>query len=286
MALNAIQSITELTIHKGGQMRSLESKLIETEDHAKLHYIFRSGNPCIILIHGLACDYTLWIQVTENLPDGFGLLIPDMRGHGQSTLGCNTPSIELFARDILFVADKERIKNPIVCGMSMGGYITFALANIAPDFAGGYGFFDTAAGNDPPEGKVNRAADIELMRNSGWEKRMENHTPNLLWVDGPDFQKVKEHAFEMAKKAGEVGICYAQTAISNRPDSRPFLEKVDKPVMVAVGEHDKLTPIEKAREIADPIPKSNLVTIPNAAHFSPTENPQGVAQCIKGLISK
>ena len=67
-----------------------------------------------------------------------------------------------------------------------------------------------------------------------------------------------------------------QQAILRRPDSRPDLDSIRCPTVVVVGADDQLTPVALAEEIADGISDAELVSIPDAGHLSPLENPEAV----------
>src|SRR6185436_21035499 len=72
-----------------------------TEDGAEISYRVRRGHDPIVLIHGLGCDASMWDGVVAALPSDVGLVIPELRGHGASTLGWRAPSVDQWADDVV-----------------------------------------------------------------------------------------------------------------------------------------------------------------------------------------
>ena len=71
-----------------------------TEDGADISYRIRRGRDPLVLIHGLGCDASMWDGVVAALPSDVALVIPELRGHGASTLGWRAPSVDQWADDV------------------------------------------------------------------------------------------------------------------------------------------------------------------------------------------
>src|SRR6185436_1943075 len=114
------------------------------------------------------------------LPPDVGLLIPEMRGHGGSTLGWRAPSVELWADDVLRLVRQKGIARPAIVGISMGGYVALSIAAAQPSLARGYGLVSTTAAPDDEAGKQRRAASIATIRRDGWRAYFEEQVPHLI----------------------------------------------------------------------------------------------------------
>jgi len=77
----------------------------------------------------------------------------------------------------------------------------------------------------------------------------------------------------MLDDTGPDAFCRQQEAIIARIDSRPLLGAIACPTMVLVGAQDAITPPEMAQEMADAIPKSKLVVVPETGHLATLEAP-------------
>jgi pimeloyl-ACP methyl ester carboxylesterase len=84
----------------------------------------------------------------------------------------------------------------------------------------------------------------------------------------------------MAEETGAEAFLRQQQAIIARPDSRPSLAAIRCSTLVLVGEQDKGTPPELAREIAAGIAGARLVVVPDCGHLSTLERPQAVTAAL------
>jgi pimeloyl-ACP methyl ester carboxylesterase len=88
----------------------------------------------------------------------------------------------------------------------------------------------------------------------------------------------------MSERVGAQAYVRQQTAIMNRPDSRPMLGTITVPTLVGVGELDKLTPPELAEEIANAIPGAQLRKFSDSAHLPTMENPDAVSGAMRDWL--
>ena len=73
------------------------------------------------------------------------------------------------------------------------------------------------------------------------------------------------------------GLVAVQETIRDRVDSRPTLPTIDVPVLVLVGDEDRLTPPADAEAMAAALPNARLTRIAGAGHLAPLERPDAVA---------
>jgi pimeloyl-ACP methyl ester carboxylesterase len=77
----------------------------------------------------------------------------------------------------------------------------------------------------------------------------------------------------MSLAVGEQTYIRHQQAIIARPDSRPILGSIRVPVAVVVGDADRITPPEAAREMAEGIAGATLTVVERAGHMAILEQP-------------
>ncbi len=94
----------------------------------RLAYERRGTGAPLVLLHGYPLDHHLWDEVTPLLVDTFDLIIPDLRGFGESSTVDLFSAMEDFASDIAALLDHLEIQKTAIVGHSMGGYVALAFA--------------------------------------------------------------------------------------------------------------------------------------------------------------
>lgn len=262
---------------------SLHESAFETPDGAVLTYRVRAGTRPLVLLHGLGCDASMWDGVVAALPRTAGILIPELRGHGGSSLGWRSPSVDLWAEDVLAIVRREGFERPLVAGLSMGGYTTLAVAASEPRLARAWGLVSTSAAPDDDAGRAKRAAGLATIRENGWRTFLGGLLPSLLARGRADGDENRVHLLRMFERAGDTGLAAALYALASRPDRRELLPLIAARAAVVVGSEDVLTAPEKAREIAGAIPRAALTVLPGVGHMSAMEAPGEVAAALSAL---
>src|SRR5262249_47248831 len=156
-------------------------------DGAEIVYRIRPGRDPLLLLHALGCDGSMWDAVIGALPSDQGVVIPDLRGHGRSTLGWRAPSVDLWADDAVRLLGQKGIERPAVVGLPLGGYTAFALEAAHPGYARAYAFASTTAAPDDDAARQRRAAGIGTIRREGWRAYLETQLPTLLNPSRPNY---------------------------------------------------------------------------------------------------
>lgn len=100
----------------------------------RMRYIDWGGNgPPIMALHGLASSGNWYDMVANLLSDGYRVIAPDQRGHGQTTQASSGYDWPTLASDITSLMDQEDISEAIVLGHSWGGHVASALAAHYPE---------------------------------------------------------------------------------------------------------------------------------------------------------
>jgi pimeloyl-ACP methyl ester carboxylesterase len=165
-------------------------------------------------------------------------------------------------------------------GLSMGGYIAFEVMRQAPDRVTRLALLDTTARPDTAELTRRRRDQIALAQHGQFGDVVD--VLFRAWVhparyDDPALRQVVR---TMAEETGPVVFGRQQTAIMNRPDSRPDLSAIRCPTLVLVGADDRLTTPEHAKEISDAVPGARLAVVPQCAHLSTLEQPAAVTRIL------
>jgi 3-oxoadipate enol-lactonase len=245
-----------------------------------------SGWP-VVLIHAFPLNADMWRPQLERVPEGWRFIAPDLRGFGPDApipVGTQHITLDDMAADIATLLDYLEIDPAVIGGLSMGGYVTFALFRQAPERFSGMILADTKSQADTPEGRAARRTMIELAHARGSAAVADAMMPKLLGATTMKRRPaLADEVRRMIEGARVEGIVAAIEAMIERPDSTPDLAGI--PTLVVVGAEDVITPIADATAMQNHIDRSRLVILPEAGHLSNLESPDGFALALSDFLS-
>ncbi|EOR93074.1 hydrolase, alpha/beta fold family [Arcticibacter svalbardensis MN12-7] len=228
----------------------------------------------LIFIHGFPFDLTIWENQLKSLPENVQGIAYDIRGFGGSESGHSYFSIDLFAADLNDLIKILELKNVILCGVSMGGYIALRTLQRASENIVGLILCDTNASADTNEAKLKRFASIEQITQGAKKEFAEAFLKNIFSdKTAQTNQATIDHITNLVYNTNDSAICSAQLALASRTDSTSFLAQVEIPVLVMRGAEDVLMPREQAEMLHHQLKNSHIVNIDNAGHLPNVENP-------------
>jgi pimeloyl-ACP methyl ester carboxylesterase len=217
----------------------------------------------LLLVPGLLCSARLYApQVAELWREG-PVMVADHR---------RDDDIAAIAARILGAAP-ERFA---LAGLSMGGYIAFAMMRQAPERIVKLALLDTSARPDTPEQSAAREKFMAMAQAGKLADVVETLLPRFLHTNRHGDENLERVVRDMAADTGVEAFVRQEKAIMTRPDSRPLLASIRCPTLVLVGDGDVLTPPELSREIAAGIPGARLTVVPDCGHLSTVERPEAV----------
>lgn len=236
------------------------------------------GTP-LVLLHGFPLDHHIWDEVVPILENTFELIIPDLRGFGESTT-LNTPyTMDDLASDIAGLIDHLGIGKTTIAGHSMGGYVALAFARLYPERVRGLGLVSTQALADPSdrkEGRHKTAADVAENGIGGVVDAMaKKFTSN---------ERLQEFARSMMERQQPAAYIGGLKAMAERFDTTPLLASMDYPVVIIHGNADALIPIDRSQEIKNAVDHAHFVAIKDTGHLPMLESPQETAIGLKHLV--
>lgn len=241
-----------------------------------------SGTP-LLLVHAFPLGSAMWHPQISALSARYRVIAPDLRGFGESQLGDAPITLDQYADDLAGLLDHLRIAQAAVAGLSMGGYITFALLRRHPERISALILADTRSQPDTEEGRLKREENALLAEEQGPAAIAEQMLPKLLAANAPEL--VCDEVRRMILANDRRGIAAALRAMAVRPDSTPLLASINVPTLVIVGAEDTLTPPSDATAMAGAIPGSRLLLIPGVAHMSNLEAPEAFNAAVEDLLA-
>ncbi len=247
-----------------------------------------STAPALVLVHGFPLDSRVWDGVSELTSKRWRTIRPDLRGFGQSRDATDTPfSIQSLAEDLHAMLRQLQALPAVVAGLSMGGYVALAFARLFPEDVAGLALVDTRASADDEAGRRKRDESAALVEREGVAPLVDQMHPNLLAeVTKRDRPEVARRLREIMLSCPAWAVRQASLAMRDRPDQRDLLPRLEMPAAVIVGEEDKITPPEVAREMASALSAATLTEIAGAGHLAPMEQPAAVAEALDRLMAQ
>jgi pimeloyl-ACP methyl ester carboxylesterase len=182
--------------------------------------------------------------------------------------------MDRYADDVASVLDTLHIERAVVVGLSMGGYIAFAMWRRHRERIRALVLADTRATADTPETIDRRRELIRVAETQGMTAVANAQITGLVGKTTrerrPDIYDAMHRMIAQAPPSGVVG---ALEALMDRPDSTATLATIDVPTLVVCGDEDALTPPKDAAKLADSIRGSRLEVLQGAGHLSNVERP-------------
>jgi 3-oxoadipate enol-lactonase len=224
----------------------------------------------LLLLHGWPMDGSQWDPQMEALGSDVRVVAPSLPGFGGTPPAGPVMSMEVAAAAVAGAARDEGLERVVVCGVSMGGYVAFALWRRHRELVAGFVLANTKAGADDDAGKERRRTLAERLRAEGNGFLVESPPPLLSESAPPDlWESVKA---TIAAQPAEA-IAAAAMGMAERPDSTDLLAGITVPTLVVTSSADTLIPPEATSPMTDQIPSARLEVIEGAGHLSNLEAP-------------
>ncbi|MEU0697477.1 alpha/beta hydrolase [Streptomyces niveus] len=270
----------------------------------------------VVFSHGYCLSQDSWHFQRAALRGLVRTVFWDQRSHGRSARGAaqqgpdGVPvSIDQLGRDLRAVIDEAAPEGPIVLvGHSMGGMTMMALAGHCPELVRdrvvGAAFVGSSSGKlgevsfGLPVAGVNAVRRVlpgvlkALGSQTELVERGRRATADLF------AGLIKRYSFS-SKDVDPAVARFAERLIEGTPidvvaEFYPAFTEHDKsdalpvfmeiPVLVLAGDRDLVTPSSHSEAIADLLPDSELVIVPDAGHLVMLEHPEAVTDRLADLL--
>jgi 3-oxoadipate enol-lactonase len=253
-------------------------------------FVYTSGNEknkAIIFIHGFPYDHMMWKEQIKEFSQNYFCVAYDIRGLGQSSAGNGQFTMELFVDDLEAIINELKVDKPILCGLSMGGYISLRALERFPEKFSAAILCDTRSEADNDEGKLKRAAGIKRINTEGLAPFAKEFITNCF---GDHFKKNKktelDKIIDNSSKFDPAGVKGCLLAMLGRTDTTESLEKIKIRTLLICGEQDALTPPVVMKEMLKKINNAEYVEIKKAGHMTPIENPEEVNSALRKFLTE
>lgn len=254
------------------------SRLRYLESHPRTSGTWPADRPplgTLVLLHAFPLSARQWEPQYTLADAGWRVVMPQFRGFDCKTPdGVDARSVDDYAGDVADLMETLELERAVIGGLSLGGYVAFALYRQAPALFQALILADTRAEADSAEARTNRTRLIDVVRARGAAAVADEMVPTLLGATTtatrPDLVgRVRSLVLGNPPAA----IAGALTAMMARPDSTSLLPSITVPTLVLVGDEDVLTPPAFSAAMASLLPRAELVVVPQAGHLANLEQP-------------
>src|SRR5712692_1526318 len=264
-----------------------DSKVVVNKTRLNFIDVGDSRAKPIILIHAFPLSLEMWKSQIEVLKQSSRVVAYDIRGQGESEVGDGQYTMEFFVDDLIGLMDHLKIERAILCGLSMGGYVSLRTAERNPERLRALVLCDTKAEADSNEAKLKRAASIRSIKDRGLEQFADSQVMSALTEETFARNPARvQTAREMILRNSPIGLCGALLAMVSRTDTTTFLPSIRVPTLILVGDKDNVTPPDVSKRMHDSIPNSQMRMMPGAAHWSNIENSQEFNKHLGDFLAK
>ncbi len=214
--------------------------------------VFGSGEP-VILLHGGLANSAYWGDQVPALAKRYRVIVMDSRGHGRSTRDERPYGYDLMASDVLALMDYLKIEKAAIVGWSDGAILGLDIALHHPERL--TKLFAFAANSDPSGVADIGSSPVFTAYIARAEKEYEKISPTP-----------KEYKAFLDQ-------------ITKMWDSQPNwtaadLQGIKVPTWIVDADHDEAIKRENTLFMAQQIPGSGLLILPQVSHFAFLQDPQ------------
>ena len=213
-------------------------------------YVERSGEgEALLLLHGGGGAGVNWKLIFDAAPDGYELVVPDLRGHGRSTNPGVAVTFRQLALDVIGMMDSLRVTTFKAIGMSMGAKTLLHVATIQPERVEAMVVVSATPYFPEMTRALMRAASAVSHDDQDWARMRQLHSQGddqirAIWAMSEQFANDYED-------------------MSFTP---PRLGRIQANTLIVHGDQDPLYPVALALEMYAAIPRSHLWVVPNGGH--------------------
>jgi pimeloyl-ACP methyl ester carboxylesterase len=221
---------------------------IETINGVQLYFEVAGNGEPLLLLHGFSGSSQDWMPSATEWGPEFQLIVPDLRGHGRSSLLSRPFRHEEAASDMLELLDHLGIGSCKGVGVSGGGNVLLHMATKQPERVKAM-VLVSATPYFPAPARTIMSQYADSLPEQQWEVLRKRHPGGDAQIKAL-LASTKEFA----------------TSCDDMNFTPPYLSTIQARTLIVQGDRDPLYPVEISVEMAKAIRQSSLWIIPDAGH--------------------
>ena len=260
--------------------------MLYSSGDAQLFYTIEGEGPALVLLPPIPCDHRFWLETAKALTSRYRVILPDLRGQGQSEAGSGPITIEKLGRDMVRLLDELQVTKALFAGCSIGGYTLFELWRAAPARVMAMAFCCSRPQADNDANRLKRNQWIKEIEQRGSDNFIEAMLGTLI---GPTTarrspEKIDE-ARAMMRAVRPEAVIALQQGLAARPDSVETAKTIRVPTFVLAGGEDQSSTVADMKLLVESIRhggyRAEYTELRDAGHYAPWEQPVMVGKLLR-----
>jgi pimeloyl-ACP methyl ester carboxylesterase len=254
---------------------------------AEIAYSALGDGPPVVLLHPFPVHHEFWLPAAQLLTSRYRVILPDLRGQGESEAGEGPATMEKHANDLARVLDDARVGRAVFAGVSIGGYILFEFWRRYRGRVAALALSCTRPQSDTSDARNARLKTAEEVLQRGTEWFADLMLPKLLGKTARDSRPdLVDGVRRMMLKMSPQHISQVQQGMAARLDSVATLKTINVPTLLMIGEEDGIATPADGELMRQHIASSRLAVVPKAGHFAAWEQPEAVGKLLRQFVDR
>jgi pimeloyl-ACP methyl ester carboxylesterase len=239
----------------------------------------------VLFLHAFPLDASQWDHQVAALSGDVRCVRVDMWGCGTSAPPpSGEPSLDDFAASVLAALDSRGVDRFTMVGLSMGGYLAFALWRLAAKRVRAVALCNTrASADDDAQRQARLAMADRAEREQSVESIVEPMIERLLGPVAREEVHIADPVRGRIRRCSPAGVAYAQRAMAARRDATELLGSIDVPTLVIAGTQDAVIPAAEVRAMSGLIPGARFLEL-DCGHLSNLEEPAAFSEALSSPL--
>jgi len=221
---------------------------LKTLNRIELYFELHGTGEPVLLLHGFSGSSQDWAAVASDWSRDFQLIVPDLRGHGRSSVLATPFRHADASADILGLLDHLNVNTCKGLGVSGGGNVLLHMATRQPKRVEAM-VLVSATPYFPAQARTIMRQYRDRLPPEQWEVLRRRHPAGDTQIES---------------------LLASTTAFADSYDDMnftpPYLSTIQARTLIVQGDRDPLYPVELSVEMAKTIPRSSLWIVPDAGH--------------------
>lgn len=259
-------------------------------------YALGKGDP-VLLLHGLGASKITWLPLLAPLGQRHRVIVPDLPGHGESDKPRHEYTPRFYARVVRHLLDALEVERAVVVGNSLGGRVALELALRSPGRVAALALLDPSVPGLRWRYMMGftrvfptKIGAVPFPLRERWMEVLIRRLfarPDRLPSEGYSAAASEFIRIYRSPVARMAFFSTLRHIVTERPDSFfASLRRIKQPTLVVFGDQDRLVPTRLGVRLAQHLPNSELVVLPNVGHVPQFEATEQTLELLNAFLDR